>query len=339
MAQAFDMDLLAKLTEREIEVLQYISAGLTNTQIARRLHCSVKTVEWHRTSLRRKLGAANRVDLACIAIQAGIGSLASPEAAAAVGPGELTSDEAFRQLAENIDQVFWLTDWTKRELLYVNPAYETVYRRSCQSLYDDRHSWLDQIHPQEKPRVAESFARNAQLGLSVEAEYRIIHADGSTRWIRDRALPIRDEAGNVSRIVGLAEDITEHKRAEEALRVSQFSLDCAPDAVFWVGPDARFVYVNAAATRALGYSRDELLSMTVPDIDPKFPAEAWADHWQEVKQRGSFHLESLHRAKDGRIFPVEITVNYLELAGKAFNCACVREITERRRAVDTPGGS
>ncbi|MCH8165039.1 MAG: PAS domain S-box protein [Planctomycetes bacterium] len=106
-----------------------------------------------------------------------------------------------------------------------------------------------------------------------------------------------------------------------------------------MGPDARFVYINDAASLALGYSRDELLSMTVHDIDPKFPAEAWADHWQEIKQRGSLRLESQHRTKDGRILPVEITVNNPELGGKAYNCACVREIAASGRAEDGPGGA
>ena len=72
--------------------------------------------------------------------------------------------------------------------------------------------------------------------------------------------------------------------------------------------------------------------MAVPDIDPNFPALAWPEHWQEVRSRGSFIVESQHRTRDGRVCPVEITVNYLEFEGKEYNCVFARDITERKEA-------
>ena len=101
--------------------------------------------------------------------------------------------------------------------------------------------------------------------------------------------------------------------------------------MLWLEKNARFAYVNDMASRQLGYSADELLKMTVHDIDPNFPAERWPSHWEELRQRGSFTFESQHRAKDGRLLPVEITVNYVEFAGNEYNCAMVRDITERKR--------
>jgi PAS domain S-box-containing protein len=126
-------------------------------------------------------------------------------------------------------------------------------------------------------------------------------------------------------------DITERKKAEKAMQFMQFSIDHTADAAFWMGEDARFTYVNDAACRSLGYSRKELLNMSVHDIDPDFPAEVWPEHWKEVKKRGSFSLESHYRTKKGRVFPVEITVNYLEFGGKEYNCAFAKDITERKR--------
>lgn len=122
------------------------------------------------------------------------------------------------------------------------------------------------------------------------------------------------------------------RELEQALLFTQFSVDHMADAAFWMGPDARFVYVNQAACRSLGYTKKELLSMSVHDIDPNFPAEVWPDHWREVKEKGSYSLESRHRTKDGRILPVEVTVNYLEFEGKEYNCAVVRDITRRKKA-------
>jgi PAS domain S-box-containing protein len=119
---------------------------------------------------------------------------------------------------------------------------------------------------------------------------------------------------------------------EQALRLTQFSVDHAGDAVFWLRPDGRFAYANATACRKLGYAQEELLSMTVHDIDPNFPAEVWPEHWEELKRRGSFTFESLHRSKDGKTFPVEITINYLVFEGSEYNCAFVRDITERKQA-------
>ncbi len=133
----------------------------------------------------------------------------------------------------------------------------------------------------------------------------------------------------VSRHIAIA---IERKKGEEALRLAKFTTDHSGDAAFWMGPDGRLIYVNDTACSKLGYSREELLSMTVHDIDPGFPAEVWPEHWEAVKQRGSFIIESLHRNKDGVVFPVEITVNYLEFEGQEYNCAFARDITERKRA-------
>lgn len=123
----------------------------------------------------------------------------------------------------------------------------------------------------------------------------------------------------------------ERKKAEEALQFTQFAIDRSSDAAFWMDPDARFIYVNDAACRALGYSREELLTKTVQDIDPEFPAEAWPEQWADLQHRGSFILETLHRRKDGTDFPVEISVNFIKFGDREFNCAFARDITERRK--------
>lgn len=119
---------------------------------------------------------------------------------------------------------------------------------------------------------------------------------------------------------------------EERLHVAQFSVDRTADGVYWVNRDACILYVNDASCRSLEYTREELLSMTVADIDPNFPAAAWPEHWREVQRRGSFTFESSHKRKDGTIFPVEITVNYLKYDAKEYNCAFARDITERKQA-------
>jgi len=120
------------------------------------------------------------------------------------------SQERFRQLAENIREVFWLTDPQKSQMIYISPGYEQIWGRTCESLYASPRSWLDALHPDDRERVAEA-ALTKQISGVYDEEYRIVRPDGSVRWIRDRAFPIRDESGKVYRIAGIADDITEHK--------------------------------------------------------------------------------------------------------------------------------
>ena len=118
------------------------------------------------------------------------------------------SEEKFRQLAENIREVFWMMPPAADEILYVSPAYEQIWGRTCDSLYQNPMSWTEAIHPDDRERAHSLFARQIQ-GEAVESEYRIRTPDGQEKWIRDRAFPIRDEAGNLIRVVGIAEEITE----------------------------------------------------------------------------------------------------------------------------------
>ena len=120
------------------------------------------------------------------------------------------SEGRFRQLVEIIKEVFWLTNLEKTEILYISPGYETIWGRSCESLYAEPQTWLEAIHTEDRSRVRES-ALHKQINGAYDEEYRIIRPDGSVRWIRDRAFPVKNEAGQVYRIAGIAEDITEQK--------------------------------------------------------------------------------------------------------------------------------
>ncbi len=128
------------------------------------------------------------------------------------------SEQRFRQLAENIDEVFWMADPKTTEILYISPAYEQVWGRSCQSLYDQPRSFLDAVHPDDRERVRFAALEKHGRGEPTDEEYRVVRPDGSVRWVRDRAFPVRDARGQVYRMVGIAEDVTEKRRAEEALR-------------------------------------------------------------------------------------------------------------------------
>ena len=129
------------------------------------------------------------------------------------------SEERFREVAENIREVFWVTDAPKTQMVYVSPAFEIIWGRTCASLYASPHSWLEAIHPEDLGAVKQSSASQAEGKRDLV--YRIIRPDGGIRWIHDRASPVRNSRGEVVRVVGTAEDITERHQLEEKFRQSQ----------------------------------------------------------------------------------------------------------------------
>ena len=139
------------------------------------------------------------------------------------------SEERFRQLAEHIDEVFWMTSADGREIIYVNPAYEEIWGTSRQSLYENATDWADAIHPEDRDRAEGAFFERASTGVFDE-EYRIVRPDGTIRWIWDRGFPVKDEAGNIYRIAGIAEDITDRVQVMERLREARDGAESASKA-------------------------------------------------------------------------------------------------------------
>lgn len=123
----------------------------------------------------------------------------------------------FRQLAENINEVFWIQDAHTRQILYISPAYEAIWGKTCESLYERPESLFDSVQPDDTERVA-SAVRKQRNGILFNEEFRIIRPDGSVRWIWARTFPVCDTAGETIRYAGIAEDITEQRLAREKLR-------------------------------------------------------------------------------------------------------------------------
>jgi PAS domain S-box-containing protein len=130
------------------------------------------------------------------------------------------SEERFRLITETMTEVFWIADVPIEKMLYVNPAYELVWGRSCKSFYENPRSFLDAVHPEDLERVLATLEIE-KGGQPFDHKYRITRPDGSIRWIWDRGFPTQDKTGKVIRYVGVAADITERKRTEEALTESE----------------------------------------------------------------------------------------------------------------------
>ncbi|BDM78925.1 PAS domain S-box protein [Acaryochloris marina] len=128
------------------------------------------------------------------------------------------------------------------------------------------------------------------------------------------------------------QDISDRKAAEKVLQFTQYSVDNAADCIFWIKPDGGFAYSNHAASRMHGYSIDDLMLMSVFDVNPTISKAFWSPHWQTIKEQGSVSLESQHQNRDGQLFPVEIVANYLEFEGEEYNFVRVRDISARKAA-------
>ncbi len=190
------------------------------------------------------------------------------------------------------------------------------------------------LHPDDRERVIAEAQAHVDAGARhFHQECRIVTKDGRVRWVENRTLIERDAAGVPIQHHGVVVDVTERKRAAEVLLFTQFAVDNASDQAFWMDDTARLIYVNQAACRSLGYAREELLSMSVMDIDPNCTAATWENYYlHELRTYGARQWESIHRARDGRLYPVEIRANYVVFEGREYSCTFVVDITERRSA-------
>jgi PAS domain S-box-containing protein len=195
--------------------------------------------------------------------------------------------------------------------------------------------WFALIPSEDLPAVLENVAglRSPETDRTEALELRILARSGEVRWLRSVVHPLSpSRPDEPMTIYGAVLDITDRKRAEEALQKMRFSVDHAGDSMFWVCRDGRILYVNDAACAGRGYSREEMLGMTVFDLDPDFQSDVWDPHFEELKRCGTLTFETRHRAKDGRLFPIEVNANYVHIGDQEFNFASVRweELKQRR---------
>ncbi len=230
------------------------------------------------------------------------------------------SEQKFRGIVRNAHAIVFILDEQANFLLSegrglagLGLAPGQVVGQSALVLYASYPSVLEGIH---RAMAGESIRVTNELAGKV---YDTVYS------------PYLDDTGRIKGVVGIAIDITERRQAEEALRLTQFVVDQARDAVYWIDADARIVYVNEAACRILGYGREELLELTVFDIDPGFPRARWAEHWERTMANETCLLETTHRTKDGRAFPVEISISVVRKHGRTLHCAFARDISERKQ--------
>lgn len=203
---------LSEETVQVNRILQRLLSGTEDTVVKTQSNITksgkVLLCEWHHSVLRDDSGQV--VSL----LSMGLDITARHQATLALQ----ASEKGLRQLTENIREVFWISDPQSHKTLFVSPAYEEIWGRQREELLNNPDSLIQSIHPDDRQAILDSYFLQKQAGQETEAEYRIVKPNGKIRWIRDRAFPVYGGSGELLRVVGLAEDVTETKQAKIALQ-------------------------------------------------------------------------------------------------------------------------
>jgi PAS domain S-box-containing protein len=185
----------------------------------------------------------------------------------------------------------------------------------------------------ERLREGETVSYEAPFDFDLVRERKLYRSSRSgIVHLRILITPLRPTEATPGGYLVQVEDVTERRRTEESLRLAQHAVDLSADAIFWLRPDGALCYANDAACRLLGYSHEELLRLTVYDINVHRTQENWTEHWEGLRQRQSCMLETEFRTRAGDLVPVEVTAGYFRSGGDAYNFSFVRDLTERKRA-------
>lgn len=248
------------------------------------------------------------------------------------------SEERLRQIASSLREVVWLRDIQTRQVLYVNPAFQELTGRTCEDFYKNRDLMLDAIHPDDKERITRALNQRFE-SIPFDKEHRIIHLDGSVRWVSSRIFPVRNEAGEVYRWTSIMEDITKRKQADEALHASEERYRALyhenPSMFFTLDAEGKISSVNDFGASQLGYTKDELEGQFIQNL-------FHADDRAAVSERLATCLLNLWQVyrwqfrkvrKDGSLMWVEEFVRtVIGSEGAVYVLVVCQDISERKWA-------
>jgi two-component system, sporulation sensor kinase E len=219
-----------------------------------------------------------------------------------------STEEKFRQMTENIEEVFWIIDPKMSQILYISPAYQKIWGCSRESLFDNPRSWIESIHPEDRKEVVDTIFRTpieVRTGKKEGIEYRIKRPDGTIRWIYGRAFPLKDGENKIKRIAGIAVDITRRKRAEDEYR-NLFENISVGVYRSTIGPNSRLIEANPAIQEMFNYKESEILAVKASylyqNTDDKTKFE------RKIMKFGYVKNEELKfKKKDGKPFTASVS--------------------------------
>jgi len=190
--------------------------------------------------------------------------------------------------------------------------------------------FVDLLPPQYQEDYLTQFNR-ALAGEVVKFE-RNLTLNNKSIWTMATYLPVFDNMGNIIGVSQNIADITEQKEAEKNLHFTKFTIDRSSDPIFWITPDGSIAEFNPAACASLGYADEEMTFLKMSDVDTMYSEREWRLQWEELRLKKNINFYRTHRKKDGTLIDVEINANYIEFEGMEYNCAFVRDITERKKS-------
>ena len=229
------------------------------------------------------------------------------------------SEEKLRMLAEHINTVFWLMDAAGEKMLYVSPAYEKAWGRTCQSLYDNVQSFLEAVHPADREKATHIFQQQILKG-HVDGEYRLLHPDGSVRWTWIRGYPVRNAAGTVTHNVGICEDITERKEHELASSRLAAIVESTEDAIVSMSLEGIAITWNHGAEKLYGYTAEEMIGRSVSVLIPSDRQQEYRELMARVKLKERIaNFEAVRQRKDGTLIEVSTSITPIAIRSGAIN--------------------
>ncbi len=238
------------------------------------------------------------------------------------------NEERYKLFFENNSSITLIIDPDSQKILDANAAACNYYGWTREQLIKMEVSEINTLPPEEIKKEIES----ARIKKRKYFVFKHRLSSGSVRDVEVFSGPIRLKGKEV--LYSVVQDITEKKLLEENLLQNQFMIDHARDTIFWIGSDSRILYVNESACSFLGYTKEELLNLTIYDIDPHFNKDMWQAHWENSRQRQAYIIETQHKTKNGKLIPVEISINFIVFGGKEYHAAFGRDISERKQIED-----
>lgn len=241
-------------------------------------------------------------------------------------------EKALAQWEDIFNQTHWgvaVHKGTSNRFEMVNPAFCSMHGYSEQEI---KSMNLYEVFSSQSLSALEKKQKEAFVKGFVSFESEHLRKDGSKFPVNIDITVVKDENGDILYHITNVRDITEQKKAREKLYLKKFAVDNIRDAIFLADKNGNFAYVNEAACSSLGYTKDELLSMNVGDVDPNWPKERWPEFWEILKESKTALVEVVHKRRDGTLFPVEVKANYFEYDGVEYNLGLARDITERKSA-------
>lgn len=238
-------------------------------------------------------------------------------------------EERFRQLTGHVGTFLWISDAETKEMIYVSPGYEETWSRVREGAYASAQDWMDSLAPKTHNRLAAAPKKGR---AKTNGEYQVVGPDGSVRWIRDRMYPLRDESGQVLRILGIAEDITGARQMAESLARSELKnralLSALPDLMFRLRQDGVILEFKAATDSHLPSVVADLAGRNISELLPTQIA-AQAMHYLELTLRTGVTQTFTCQ----HLLPDELR----DFEARSVQCgdgevlAIVRDVTERKR--------